>query len=245
MMVSSSSLVLLIFYEIISAKLRSTIEQLENEVRQCKETIDNLTKVVEEKEILTKDYENRLIVNERNHAFQLRQESDKHRQLKIQLDERSSLIAQLTSQLHREKQLQQQFQTRSRLGQILLPNKPVKIPTTDETPTKQFSHRSSSLNHRASPNQDLTVLIVKRRPPTPPQQLRPSSSKSIESNDEQFFSKRQRQLMENHHETTVGSNKTFASRLPTKRSVILPPIGKKTIPLKALSTAVFQQKGEA
>lgn len=230
----------MIFYERISAKFRLTIDQLEKEVRQYKETIKNLTKLVEEKESMMKDYENRLLVTERNHAFQLRQETDKHRQLKIELDERSTLIAQLTSQLHREKQ---QCQTRSRLGQILLPNKPVKIPTTDATP---ISHRSSSLNHRPSSNQDLAVLIVKRRPPTPPQQLRVSSAKSIEPNDEQFLTKRQRQLLDNHHEPTVDSNKTLvASRLPTKRTVILPPIGKQNLPLKALSTAVFEQKGEA
>lgn len=226
----------------ISGKLRSTIEQLENEVRQCKERILQLSELLAEKEALTKDYENRLIVNDRNHAFQLHQEADKQRQLKIQLEERSTTIAQLTSQLHREKQ--QQLQTRTRLGQILLPNKPVKIPSTEQTSTKRLSNRSSSLSHRASPDQDLAVLIVKRRPPTPPQQLRPLSSKSIESIDEQSFTKRQRQLLD-HHPETIDSSKNTISRLPAKRSVILPPITKKTMPLKALPTTVFEQKGEA
>lgn len=218
------------------------IEQLENEVRQCKETINHLSKSLSEKEAATKDYENRLIVNERNHAFQLHQEADKLRLLKIQLEERSTMIAQLTSQLHRERQ-QQQLQTRSRLGQIVLPNKPVKIPNSEST--KRLPNRSSSLSQHASPDQDLALLIIKRRPPTPPQQLRPSSSKSIESIDESSFTKRQRQLLDNHNEM-IDSNKINASRLPAKRTVILPPIPKKsTMPLKALPTAVFEQKGEA
>lgn len=218
---------------------------MENEVRQCKETINQLIKTLSEKEAAAKDYENRLIVNERNHAFQLHQEADKQRLLKIQLEERSTMIAQLTSQLHRERQQQQQLQTRSRLGQILLPNKPVKISNSESTSIKHLPHRSSSLSQHASPDQDLALLIIKRRPPTPPQQLRPSSSKSIESIDEPSYTKRQRQLLDNHNEM-IDSNKSHASRLPGKRTVILPPIPKKsTMPLKALPTAVFEQKGEA
>jgi hypothetical protein len=222
------------------------IEQLENEIHQYKETINNTNKILEEKEKLLNDFENRLIVNERKHAFELRLENDKQRQLKIELEQRSTLIAQLTNQLHREKQLQQQLQTRARLGQIILPNKPTKIKTPDESlpSATHLRNRSSSLSQRASPNQDLTVLVVKRRPPTPPQQLRPLSSNSIESNDEQLYTKRQRQLLDSHAET-VDSNKITASRLPLKRSTILPPIGKKTMPLKALGTTVFQQEGEA
>lgn len=235
----------------ILGKLRSDIEQLENEIQQCKETISSLTKTLEEKEALVKDYENRLIVNERNHALQLRLENDKQRQLKIELEQRSTLIAQLTSQLHREKQVQQQLQTRTRLGQIILPNKPVKVQSTDEpaaqqhlSSAKRSPHRSSSLSQRASPNQDLAVLIVKRRPPTPPQQLRPSSAKSIDSNDEQFYTRRQRQLLDNHVET-IDSTKTAASRPSLKRSILLPPLATKAMPLKALSSAVLEQKGEA
>jgi len=222
------------------------IEQLENEIHQYKETINNTNKILEEKEKLLNDFENRLIVNERKHAFELRLENDKQRQLKIELEQRSTLIAQLTNQLHREKQLQQQLQTRARLGQIILPNKPTKIKTPDESlpSAKHLSNRSSSLSNRASPNHDLTVLIVKRRPPTPPQQLRPLSSTSIQSNDEQLYTKRQRQLLNSHTENT-DSNKVTLSRQPLKRSTLLPPIGNKTMPLKALGTTVFQQEGEA
>jgi hypothetical protein len=230
----------------IKGKLRSTIEQLENEIRQCKETINNTNKILEEKEKIINDFENRFIVNERRHALELRLENDKQRQLKIELEQRSTLIAQLTNQLHREKQIQQQLQTRSRLGQIILPDNPTKLKTTDESSTsvKHVPHRSSSLSQRASPNHDLTVLVVKRRPPTPPQQLRPLSSKSIESNDEQAYTKRQRQLLDSHAEM-VDSNKVNVSRLPLKRSTLLPPIGNKTMPLKALATTIFQQEGEA
>jgi len=105
------------------------------------------------------------------------------------------------------------------------------------------------LSNRASPNHDLAVLVVKRRPPTPPQQLRiPTppqqlrslSSTSIQSNDEQLYTKRQRQLLNNHTENT-DSNKVTLSRQPLKRSTLLPPIGNKTMPLKALTTTVFQQ----
>jgi hypothetical protein len=247
--VCAKSFVLL---QMILGKLRSTIAQLENELHQCKETINNLNKIIEEKEKSITDYENRLIVNERKHVLELRLENDKQRQLKIELEQRSTLIAQLTNQLHREKQIQQQLQTRTRLGQIILPNKPTKFPSTTDEPQQQQKHplsakylsnRSSSLSHRASPNRDLTVLLIKHRPPTPPQQLRPLSSKSIESNGEQSYTKRQRQLLDSHAET-VDSNKIASTRPPPKRSALLPPIGKKSIPMKALATTVFKQEGE-
>jgi hypothetical protein len=183
--------------------------------------------------------------------MELRLENDKQRQLKIELEQRSTLIAQLTNQLHHEKQIQQKLQTRARLGQIILPNKPTKFQSANELQqeqhlpsTKRLSNRSSSLSNRTSPDQDLTVLFVKRRPLTPPQQLRPLSSKSIESNDEQLYTKRQRQLL-NIHTENVDPNKITLSRSPLKRSTLLPPIGNKTMPLKALPTTVFQQQGEA
>ncbi|CAF4700114.1 unnamed protein product, partial [Rotaria magnacalcarata] len=81
-----------------------------------KQTINDLNRIVEEKEKSINDYENRLIVNERKHTQELRLEIGKQRQLKIELEQRSTLIAQLTNQLYREKQLQQQqVQTRARL----------------------------------------------------------------------------------------------------------------------------------
>ncbi len=240
-----------LFFHIIKGKLRSTIEQLENEIRQCKETINNLHKILEEKEKSINDYENRLIVNERKHALELRLENDKQRQLKIELEQRSTLIAQLTNQLHREKQLQQQIQSRVRLGQLILPNKPTKLPNPDEPQqqhslsAKRSSNRSSSVNNRTSPDPDLTkILMIKRRPPTPPQQLRPISSRNSDSTDEQSFTKRQRQLLNNHAEN-VDSNKVTSSRPPIKLSTVLPPIVSRKIPLKALATTTFQQEGEA
>ncbi|CAM4775030.1 unnamed protein product [Rotaria magnacalcarata] len=233
-------------------KLRLTIEQLENEIHQCKQTINDLNRIVEEKEKSINDYENRLIVNERKHTQELRLEIGKQRQLKIELEQRSTLIAQLTNQLYREKQLQQQqVQTRARLAQAILPNKPPKFSSTSETQqklhtlsTKHLSNRSSSLSNRASPDPDLTkALLIKRRPHTPPQQLRPLSSKSIESNDEQLYSKRQRQLLNSHTEN-IDSNKIASFRPSIKLSAVLPPIVTRKMPLKAMATTAFQQEGE-
>ncbi|CAF1041244.1 unnamed protein product [Rotaria sp. Silwood1] len=233
------------------SKLRTKLEQLENEIHQCKQTINDLNKVLEEKEKSINDYENRFIVNERKHGLELRLELDKQRQLKIELEQRSTLIAQLTNQLHREKQLQQQLQNRARLGQMILPNKPTKFQSASEvqqkqhlSSAKQLSNRSSSLSNRASPDQDLTKgLLIKRRPPTPPQQLRPLSSKSIESNDEQSYTKRQRQLLNTHAEN-IDSNKVTSFRPSIKLSTVLPPIVNRKVPLKALPTTTVQQEGE-
>jgi len=223
---------------------------LENEIHEYKGKIKNCNEIIDEKDRIINEYENRLIVNERKHASELRLENDKYRQLKVELEQRSSIIAQLTNQLHREKQIQQQLQTRQRLGQVILPNKPVKLANNHDEHTEhlqsanRLTTRSSSLNHRASPERDLTVLLVKKRPPTPPQQLRPLSSKSIESLDEPMYTKRQRQLLNSRAETNE-SNKIQAPRTPLKRSTLLPPIGgTKTMPLKALTTTVFQQQGE-
>jgi hypothetical protein len=184
-----------------------------------------------------------VIVNERKHAVELRLQQDKQRQMKIELEQRSTLIAQLTNQLLREKQLQQQVQNRVRLGQIILPDKPSKLKSTNESSSTK---RSSSLNHRASPNQELSkVLFIGRRPPTPPQQLRPLSSKSIESNDEQLYTKRQRQLLSSSsHADNVDMNKVSQSRPPVKLTTVLPPIISRKMPMKALTTTKFQQEGE-
>lgn len=235
----------------VKGKLRSNIEQLENELQQCKQTVSDLHKLLEEKEKSILNYENRLLVNERKHAQELRLEADKQRQLQIELEQRSTLIAQLTNQLHREKQLQQQLQSRARLGQVILPNKPPKFQNTGETQKKVYPtlekhalNRSSSLSNRSSPDPDLTkALLIRRRPPTPPQQLRPLSSKSTDSNDEQTYTKRQRQLLNGHAEN-VDSNKIPSLRPSIKLSTVLPPIVNRKLPLKALAAAPFQQGGE-
>lgn len=229
-------------------KLRSHIGQLEKELEQCRERIANLETILEEKERLIHDYENRLIVSERKHALELRTETDKQRQLKAELEQRSTLIAQLTHQLHREKQ---QSQTRLRLGQLLLPDKPRKLKNPDESPKsqpldKRLINRSTSLSNRASPDHDFTkVLLVGRRPPTPPQQLRPLSSKAIDPmNDEQVFSKRQRQLLHNHGEHAESSQNMSPRSM--KVATVLPPIVSRKMPLKPLTTTntKFQQEGE-
>lgn len=240
-------------------KLRSTIEQLEEEIRQSKETVQHLHKLLEEKEKTIHDYKSRLMVSERNHALDLRLETDKHRQLKIELDQRSTLIAQLTNQLHREKQHHQQLQTRTRLGKIILPNKPAKLPTNDgaQQPQEQrqvrppsikhVSNRSSSLNNRPAPEPVLhPVLMVKRRPPTPPQQLRPLSSKSMEFDEEQAFTRRHRQHLESPVETVeISRASPSPSRSAIKLQTVLPPIVHRNSPLKALAATPFHREGEA
>jgi hypothetical protein len=232
------------------------VEQLENELHQCKDKIKTLNKILEDKEKLVNDYENRLIVNDRKHALALHTQYDKHRELKIELEQRSSLIAQLTNQLHREKQHQQNICNRIRLGQIILPNKPTKLKNNDEPQQQQqqqqylssvrrFSNRSSSLTNHTNTDQELTkVLFIGRRPPTPPQQLEPLSPKSIESNDEQLYTKRQRHLL-NKHTGSIDLNKVTSTRPTIKLSTVLPPIVNRKMPLKAFATTTLQREGEA
>ncbi|CAF1294529.1 unnamed protein product [Adineta ricciae] len=233
-------------------KLQSTIKQLEREIHECKETVKHLNTLLEEKEKVIQDYKSRLLVSERNHTLDLRLETDKQRELKIELEKRSTLIAQLTNQLHREKQHQQQLQTRTRLGKVILPNKPAKLqhidishPIQRPPSIKHVSNRSSSLHRdHTSPETDSTkLLFVNRRAPTPPQQLRPISAKSVEFEKEQIFTNRQRQLLNDCAENTEAYR-----RSPTKSAIklqpILPPIMNRNSPLKTLATTPFQQEGE-
>ncbi len=208
-----------------------------------------MNQLVEEKEKLIHDYENRLFVNERKHALELHKQYNKQRELKIELEQRSTLIAQLTNQIHREKQHQQNVCNRIRFGQIILPNKPTRFKNNDEQQqqlpsTRRLSNRSSSLSNRINSDQQLTnVLFIGRRPPTPPQQLQPLSPKIIESNDEQSYTKRQRQLF-NNHTANLDLNKVTSSQSATKLSTILPPIINRKIPLKALATTTLHREGE-
>jgi transcriptional regulator with GAF, ATPase, and Fis domain len=243
----------LLLFNIIEGKLRATVEQLENELHQCKDKITFLNKILEEKEKLVNDYENRLIVNNRKHALELHTQYDKQRQFKIELEQRSTLIAQLTNQIHREKQHQQDVCNRIRLGQIILPNKPTRFKNNDEQQQQQqqllssrrLSNRSSSLSTRIGSDEELAkVLFIGRRPPTPPQQLHPLSPKSMESNDEQFYTKRQRQLL-NNHTGNMALNKATSSRSTNKLSTVLPPIINRKMPLKAFATTTIQREGEA
>jgi hypothetical protein len=247
-MIVSNNLTFLLLFKIIEDKLQATIEQLENELEQCKAKIKSLNKILEEKEKLINDYENRLIVNDRKHALELNTQYNKQRELKIELEQRSTLIAQLTHQLHREKQHQQNSCNRIRLGQIILPNKPTRYKNNDEQqllPNRRLSNRSSSLSNRISTDQELTkVLFIGRRPPTPPQQLQLLSPKSIESNDEQLYTKRQRQLL-NNHIGNVDLNKSASSPTANKLSTVLPPIINRKMPLKALTTTTLQRESEA
>lgn len=237
---------------IIKGQLRTTIEQLENELHQCQDKVKSLNKILEEKEKLITDYENRLAVNNRKHALELHIQHDKQRELRIELEHRATLIAHLTHQIHREKQHQQTVCNRIRLGQIILPNKPGKLKIHDEQQKQQsfafnrrLSNRSSSLTNRMNSDQELTkVLFIGRRPPTPPQQLQPLSPKSIELNDEQFFTKRQRQLL-NHHTGNIDFDNITSVRSTNKLSTVLPPILNRKIPLKVFATTTLQHEGEA
>lgn len=219
---------------------------MENELLQCKDKIKTLTDILEEKEKLINDYENRLLVNDRKHALELHKQYNKQRELKIELEKRSTLVAQLTNQIHREKQ---NPSNRIRFGQIILPNRPTRFKNNDEqqllSSNQRLSNRSSSLSNRINSDQKLTnVLFIGRRPPTPPQQLHSLSPRSIESNDEQLYTKRQHQLL-NNHTGNMDINKVTSLRTTNKLSTILPPIIHKKMPLKALATATLQHEGEA
>jgi hypothetical protein len=223
---------------------------LKNELERCKDKVKTLNKILEEKEKLIHDYENRLIVNNRKHALELHTQYDKQRELKIELEHRATIIAQLTHQIHREKQHQQNVCNRIRLGHIILPNKPTKFKTNDEQQqqfsfNRRLSNRSSSLSNRIHSDQELTkVLFIGRRPPTPPQQLQPLSPKTIELNDEQFYTKRQHQLL-NNHTGRIDLDNVTSLRSTNKLSTVLPPIINRKMPMKVLATTTLQSEGEA
>lgn len=216
-------------------KLRSNVDQLENELTKCRETIRNLNEILDEKQKSIVEYENLLIVNERKHAADLRIENEKQRQLKSDLEQRSTLIAQLTNQLYREKQKQTSPVRSAPHGQLILPDRPKKIINPSEESKERLSNRSSSLNSQTSSiEQNLNkVLVVGRRPPTPPQQLRPISSK-----EKTNFTKRQLQLLN----TNSDDN---ATRPSMKLSTVLPPIVHRKIVLPPLTTSgKFQHETE-
>ena len=230
------------------SKLRLDIEHLTKELTQCKEIIEHLNVTLKDKDRLLNEYENRLIVNDRQHALDLRCVDDKQRQLKIELDQRSTHIAQLTNQLHREKQHQQHLQSRLRVGQIILPNKPSPLRggTTDEGQHhKQLtSDRRLSSSHRTNAEQELKATLQPiRRPPTPPQQLRPSSSRSIDLNDEPVFTKRQLQLLDDHQQNH-DSTPVLRAQSSIRLSPLLPPIASRKMPLKSFPMVAFPQQGE-
>lgn len=226
------------------------MKQLEKELDQCREKIGDLTKLLEEKDRLICDYENRLLINDRKHSLELHIQHDKQRELQIELEHRAILITQLTDQIHRgDKQHQSSVRHPIRLGQIILPNKPPRIKHNDDqhvlSSYRRVSNRSTSLCNRINNDQELTeVLFIGRRPPTPPQQLQPLYSKPFESNEEQFPTKRQRQLWNHSHHHHLDWNNVTSLRSTKKVPDILPPIINKKMPLKALATTTLQREGE-
>ena len=203
-------------------------------MKKCKETISNLTKLLEEKEKEILNYESQLIINERKYKLDLQSANEKQRKLKEELEQRSTLIAQLTNQLYRERQ---QSSVRQRASQNILPDKPKILKPSEETNVLiSCEKRSSSLNRRRSSEDDsMKTLLAARRPPTPPQQLRPISSRTNLTNDEQQFSKRQRQLLNNHLDKN-DSNTTLVSTRPSiKLTTVLPPIVNRKVQLKPLT----------
>lgn len=227
-------------------KLQKKVKQLENELDHCRDKIQNLNQLLAEKDRLLGDYENRLLVNERKHALELHIQHDKQQELKIELEQRAILIAQLTHQIHRDKQ--QSVRNPLHLGQIILPNKLPKSKQTDEqslSSPRRISNRSTSLSNRIHTDQELTeILFIGRRPPTPPQQLQPLYAKPLETNDEQIHGKRHRQFWNTHHSHQVDSNNVISLRSTKKLSTTLPPIVNKKLPLKTLPTTTLEGKGE-
>lgn len=239
-----------ICFIIIRGKVRDKVGQLEINLHECQDKIKHLENSLEEKEILINDYEHRLTVNERKHALELQAQYAKQRDLRTELQQRSALVTQLTTQLHRDKQ---NPPNRIRFGQIILPNRPSKLKSNDEEQQQQqlpslhrLSHRSSSLSNRIATDQELAkVLFIGRRPPTPPQQLQSLSTKTSNSTDEQFCTKRQCQLI-NSTITNVDLMKMTSVHSSNKLSSVLPPIINRKMPIRALNTTktTIPQEGE-
>ncbi|CAF0961500.1 unnamed protein product [Didymodactylos carnosus] len=165
----------------VETKFQARIERLENEILKYKDEIEILKKTLNEKEMTINSYETKLLLNDRQYASDIRLQQEKYRLLKIDLEKRATIIAELTTQIHREKQLQTK-----RLGQILLPNKPILLRSNNQqqesqdTSTKsdidttiskrRLSARSSSLTNRTTDSSS-KGLFPSKRPPTPPQAL--------------------------------------------------------------------------
>ena len=182
------------------------------------------------------------MINDRQHALQLNAQYQQKRALRHELEQRSLLIAQLTTRLHREKQQQQNLHTRVRLGQMILSDKSLKFKAPQEELTSKsqtrFYGRSLSVASRTSLSHESSkVLFIGRRPPTPPQQLRPPSSKSIESTDEHLQAHRSRPVFSDSTENS-NAKKMASSRRETK----LPPIIYRKITVRPLVTTVHHHE---
>ncbi|CAF3933310.1 unnamed protein product [Adineta steineri] len=211
-------------------KLQEIIKQLKNDLYQSRNKIENLNKILEEKEKIVNDYKNRLKLSEQKYALELHKQHDKQQNLKYEIKQRSTSITHLTKQLFHEKQQQPNVCNHICLGHIILPNKPRRFKNLDEQRQQQqylssdsrSSKRSASVNNRISTEQNRTkVLSLGRRP----SRLQPL----VSNNNEQLVSKSHRQLLNNH----IDSNKIVSSQSTVKFSTILPPINNKKMPLKA------------
>lgn len=199
---------------------------MENELLQSRNKIKSLNKVLEDKETVVNDYKTRLRVNDQKHVVELHKQHGKQREIRLELEQRSTSIAQLTNRLVREKQNQPNGGDRICLGHVILPNKPRRMKNIDE---QRQRHVSSTLSNRTGSDPELAnVLFIGRRPP----QLQSLAPKTMESSDEQLFTKRQRHLLHNHNRN-IDSNKIVSSRSTTKFSTVLPPIINSKMPLKA------------
>ena len=198
-----------------------------------------MKKLIEEKEQLRDDYEKRLATKDHQHGLELHVQYTKQRELQKELDQRAITIAKLTDQLQREKEHQQTIAKRTSLGQMILPDKPMKIKSNDESPRPQQRHsqynRSTSLNIRDNREQEsIEVLLLRRRPPTPPQQLRSHSIIGVASNQDPLYTSRHRHLGQ------TNSKNIVSPRLETK----LPPIAIRKVPLRASPGSFIQQNTE-
>ena len=143
-----------------------------------------MIKMLDEKNRLLNAYDHYLSVNDEQYASERHEHPYTSRDLDMELNKRSSLAAQFTRQLRREKQHQKILYNCIRFGRIASPSEPIAANNTadDREQQKQIrlgrciSIRSSSLSNRASSTQACPkVLFIGRRPPTPPQRLQSPS----------------------------------------------------------------------
>ena len=216
-----------VFFSLVEEKLQKKLKHQEKELHQLKSAILTLEKTIQNEDELVRSFDKKLAEMNEKHALELLMQTTKQRELQKELDQRGFMITKLTDQLQREKEQRPTINRVPIIGQMILPDKPLKMKSKDESirrPTqlhRTISNRSSSLNIRDNRvDETIEVLLLRRRPPTPPQQLRSPSILSSTSNHQSILTPRQ--------------------RLETK----LPPIAIRKMPLKASPGSLVQQNTE-
>lgn len=216
-----------VVFSFFEEKLQKKLKQQEKELRQLKTTISTLEKTIQNEDEIFRSFDKKIGEMNEKHALELHMQTVKQRELEKELDQRGFMITKLTDQLQREKEQRRKLNRVPIIGQMILPDKPLKMKSKDESirrPTqlhRNSSNRSSSLNIRDNRDDEtIELLLLRRRPPTPPQQLRSPSILSSTSNHQSISTPRQ--------------------RLETK----LPPIAIRKMPLKASPGSLVQQNAE-